>query len=80
MVNKTKSDVVVQIVAESAKTVDYAIPVAKLSVLDTALEDFFKASQMIADAGQVMASLLVLLLICSAKSLTMSIGWLLASL
>ena len=61
MVNKTKSDVVVQIVAESAKTAEYAIPVDKLSVLDTALEGFFKASQMIADAGQVMASAKALL-------------------
>ena len=60
MATKSK-DVVVQVVAESAKTADYAIPVAKLSVLDKALEGFFKASRMISDAGQIVASAKALL-------------------
>ena len=49
----TKSNVV-QVVAESAKTVQFSLPVAQLSLIDDALEGFFKADSMVFNAKEIM--------------------------
>lgn len=53
MVNKTKSEVVVQVISESAKTAQFALPVDQISLIDKALEGFFKADNMVFDASEL---------------------------
>lgn len=46
--------VVVEVVAESAKTAQFSLPVAQLSLIDDALEGFFKADSMVFNAKEIM--------------------------
>jgi hypothetical protein len=46
--------VVVQVVSESAKSAKFALPVEQLSVIDNALEGFFKADSMVFNAKEIM--------------------------
>ena len=45
---------VVQVVSESAKSAKFALPVEQLSVIDNALEGFFKADSMVFNAKEIM--------------------------
>ena len=49
----TKSNVVVQVVAESAKTAQFALPVDHVGLIDKALEGFFKSEKLVFDAQEV---------------------------
>ena len=46
--------VIVEVVAESAKTAQFSLPVAQLSLIDDALEGFFKADSMVFNAKEIM--------------------------
>lgn len=46
--------VVVEVVAESAKTAQFSLPVAQLSLIDSALESFFEADSMVFNAKEIM--------------------------
>jgi hypothetical protein len=46
--------VVVQVVAESTATAKFALPVEQLSLIDDALEGFFKADSMVFNAKEIM--------------------------
>jgi len=52
MTTKSKS-VVVQVVAESAKTAQFSLPVAQLSLIDDALEGFFVADSKVFEAKEI---------------------------
>jgi hypothetical protein len=50
---QTVEGVVVQVVSESAKTAQFSLPVDQVSLIDRALEGFFKADKMVFDASEV---------------------------
>lgn len=45
--------VVVQVVAESAKTAQFALPVDKLSIIDNAIDKFFKYDKLVGEAERL---------------------------
>ena len=45
--------VVVEVVSESAKTAQFSLPVAQISLIDKAIEGFFKADNMVFDASEL---------------------------
>jgi hypothetical protein len=49
----TKSNVVVQVVAESAKTAQFSLPVDQVGMIDQALEGFFKSDSMVFNAQEM---------------------------